>query len=102
MIATDPSPGFHPPPSHDDDGEPFEPPPDALSYWVTVPGAIEFRSRICPLPMPTRSTIELMRLHGFYRDRVLPFAGGLYDQPYIYSQAMQMIQRRLAAAKGRS
>lgn len=61
-------------------------------------GLVEWRSRVCPLPLPSPFSLELLRLHGFYKNRVLPFAGGLYDQPALWVEAMALIEARFAAA----
>lgn len=52
---------------------------------------IGLESRTCLLPMITPMSNELMSWYGHYKNRLLPFAGGLYDQPALYTEAMQLI-----------
>lgn len=52
---------------------------------------LNLESRTCLLPMITPFSDELMRLYGHYKNHVLPFSGGLYDQPAAYLEAMQVI-----------
>jgi hypothetical protein len=73
----------------------------ALSAWVLAGGALEWRSRICPLPLVEAEALELLRLHRWWKARVLPLSGGLLEQPQIYLKTMDMIDGRIAAARGR-
>jgi hypothetical protein len=36
---------------------------------------------------------EFLRLFRFYRNNILPFSGGLYDQPAKFMQAMEIIEQ---------
>ena len=79
---------------------PKEPDPRAAPHkprWVDAGGAIEFRSPICPLPMVDRQTNELLNLWRWWKDKVLPRAGGLFDQPNFYLEAMKIIDQRFDA-----
>lgn len=51
-----------------------------------IPGVLA--SRTCLLPMVTPQAIAIRHLYRHYRNHVLPFAGGLYNQPNYYMQAM--------------
>jgi len=57
---------------------------------------IGLESRTCLLPMITAASHEFMRLYGHYKNRLLPFAGGLYDQPALYREAMEVIDSHQA------
>lgn len=52
---------------------------------------IGLESRTCLLPMITPLSHQLMRLYRHYKNHMLPFAGGLYDQPALYTEAMEII-----------
>ncbi len=54
-----------------------------------IPGVI--RSRVCLLPMITDLSRECLRLYRHYKNGVLLRAGGVYDQPHLYAQAMGLI-----------
>ena len=45
--------------------------------------------------MVTPFSSEMLRLYRFWKEGVLPFAGGLYDQPEIIARAMAAVQARL-------
>jgi hypothetical protein len=53
-------------------------------------------SRTCLLPMITPQSQFLLRLHGHYKNQVLPFAGGLLEQPHYYAEAMEILSDRRA------
>ncbi len=38
-----------------------------------------------------RLSNQLLKLYGHYKNQLLPFAGGLYDQPATYTEAMEII-----------
>lgn len=41
--------------------------------------------------MVERWSFNMIRLHNHYKNNVLPFSGGLLDQPNIYIEAMEAI-----------
>lgn len=55
-----------------------------------IPGVIV--SRVCLLPMITNETTALITLHTHYKNRLLPFDGGLLNQPHYYLQAMELLE----------
>lgn len=57
---------------------------------------IGLESRTCLLPMITGESNEYMRLYSHYKNHLLPFGGGLYDQPAVYREAMEIIDRQQA------
>ena len=57
---------------------------------------IGLESRTCLLPMITPQSHEFMRLYGHYRNQLLPYPGGLYDQPALYAEAMEVIDAQQA------
>jgi len=69
-----------------------------LSEWVSVGTAIEWRSRVCPLPIAAEAS-ETLRLWEFWQAKVLPLSGGLYDQPNLYLRAMALLEERFAVAR---
>lgn len=53
--------------------------------------SIEFESDVCPRQTISARTTLWLDLYGHYKNGVLPVAGGLLDQPYIYYRAMTII-----------
>lgn len=51
-----------------------------------IPGVIE--SDTCLKPMVTERAAQLLRLHSHYKAGHLLVAGGVYDQPNYYLEAM--------------
>ena len=68
--------------------------PAPLKMFVVE--AIGLESDTCLLPMITPLSHQLMRLYGHYKNQLLPFAGGLYDQPALYTEAMEIIDAHQA------
>jgi hypothetical protein len=54
-----------------------------------IRGVIE--SRTCLLPMITQQSRYLLRMYTHYKNRLLPHAGGLLDQPHYYIDAMEIL-----------
>ena len=48
-------------------------------------------SRTCFLPMITPQSEFLLRLYRHYKAGILPYAGGLLDQPHFYAEAMEAL-----------
>lgn len=59
------------------------------------PGGV-LQSRTCLLPMITPDSNQQLRLYGHYKHRVLPFGGGLLEQPNFYIEAMEILAGREA------
>ncbi len=57
------------------------------------PGGV-FQSRTCLLPMITPDSYFLLRLHGHYKNALLPYSGGVLDQPNFYLEAMEILSER--------
>lgn len=53
-------------------------------------------SRTCLLPMVTAQSTYLLRLHGHYKRRFLPYAGGILEQPAYFAEAMEILSAREA------
>jgi len=66
--------------------------PAPLDRYV-VDGVIS--SRTCLLPMVTPFSRECLRLFEHYRNNTLIRAGGLYDQPHRYIQAMSLLNAKV-------
>ncbi len=65
---------------------------------------IGLESRTCLLPMIHDGSRELMRLYRHYKNNLLPYAGGVLEQPNAYLEAMEVIdahQTKLAAEAAR-
>ena len=41
-------------------------------------------------------SLNILKLHGHYKNNVLPFAGGFYDQPNLFIQSMELIDSELS------
>lgn len=66
--------------------------PASHAQWVvTLNGRTQVESRTCLLPMVEPEIAELVQLHGFYRDGLLPFSGGVLEQPAYYLEAMRLV-----------
>ena len=65
--------------------------PAPFAKWAIV-GVIE--SRTCLLPMITPQSRFFMRMYRHYKERILPFGGGLLDQPHLYAEAMEILSSR--------
>jgi len=63
---------------------------------------IGLESRTCLLPMVTGFSRQMLRLYGHYKHHLLPYAGGLYDQPNLYIEAMDVIEQHEARLKSES
>lgn len=44
----------------------------------------------------TAKSLAMIQLHQHYRNAILPYGGGIYDQPNAYIEAMQIIDGRLS------
>lgn len=64
--------------------------------WIIpdFPGG-PLRSKKCLRWMVTEKASYLLHLYEHYEKGFLLYAGGIYDQPAIYSQAMQIIGHRV-------
>ena len=62
--------------------------PAAFDRWH-IDGVIS--SNTCLLPLITEFSRECLRLYAHYKNGVLLRAGGIYDQPRKYLQAMAVI-----------
>ncbi len=67
--------------------------PAPADGWWEIAGVI--RSRTCLLPMVTPASRFLLRLYRHYDKRLLPYGGGLLDQPNYYLEAMEIIETTL-------
>lgn len=63
--------------------------PAGFDKWK-IPGII--KSKVCLLPMITDESREWLNLYTHYKNRLLPFAGGIYDQPAAWKQALEIIE----------
>lgn len=61
---------------------------------------IGLESRTCLLPMITEDSRALMQLFTHYKNGFMPFAGGVYDQPAVFGEAMALIESRAQKMKG--
>lgn len=53
-------------------------------------------SNVCLLPMITADSHRFLRLHAHYKNGFLPHAGGICDQPNLYIEAMEFLERAFA------
>jgi hypothetical protein len=70
--------------------------PAPFARWK-IDGLIE--STTCLLPMITAFSRECLRLYGHYKNGRLPYAGGLYNQPRRYLQAMETLDHGYQQAR---
>lgn len=67
--------------------------PDGRDPWGDkwkIPGVIE--SDVCLRKLLTPFSILMLDLYQHYGNGVLPFSGGLLEQPYTYFRAMTIVQ----------
>jgi hypothetical protein len=60
---------------------------------------IGLESRTCLLPMVDEGSRELLRLYGHYKNGLLPFGGGILEQPALYDEAMAYIDAQVTRLK---
>ena len=58
---------------------------------LEVAGIID--SRVCLKPMITSSSYFYLRLYEHYKNGLLPFSGGLLDQPAVFIETMEVMSR---------
>jgi hypothetical protein len=68
--------------------------PAPIAQWVIRGSFGTIESRTCFLPMITPQTHFLLRLFSHYKNAVLPYAGGLLDQPHFFAEAMEILAGR--------
>lgn len=51
-------------------------------------------SRTCLLPMITPASRFFVRLYRHYKNKILPYAGGILEQPQLYVEAMEVLAGR--------
>jgi hypothetical protein len=63
--------------------------PAGYPMWAIKEAEIE--SRTCFLPMVTEESWLFLRLYQHYKNGILPFPGGLLEQPHVYLKAMELL-----------
>lgn len=64
----------------------------------SIPGVIE--TSICPRHLITARSDALLRMYGHYKNGHLLLAGGIAEQPYVFLEAMQVIEAHLGSRDG--
>lgn len=59
---------------------------------------IGLESRTCLLPMVEDGSRQLLSLFQHYKNGLLPFAGGILDQPAAFGEAMNLIESKIEKA----
>ncbi len=49
-------------------------------------------SNICLKPIVSSKSLSFLRYYQHYKNGVLPYSGGLFDQPYGFVKAMAIIE----------
>lgn len=60
-------------------------------WQVSHGNQVIIESNTCLKPMVEPWALSLVQLYRHYKNSVLPFTGGLYDQPNYYLEAMDLI-----------
>jgi hypothetical protein len=47
--------------------------------------------KTCPLPLVSDMSRTILSLHKHYQNGCFPYSGGLFDQPNLYIQAMELL-----------
>ncbi|MFP4560983.1 MAG: hypothetical protein ACLFQ3_06625 [Thiohalorhabdus sp.] len=63
-----------------------------VKWEIEHGGAQILASRTCPKPMVTEQSTGYLRLYNHYERSVLPYSGGLLQQPAAYLEAMEVIE----------
>lgn len=63
---------------------------------------IGLESRTCLLPMIQPESREFLRLYSHYKNQLLPFGGGVYDQPAVFLEAMELVDSQILKLKAQS
>lgn len=71
--------------------------PDGLKWKIRSAG---IESEICFRKLLTPFSMLMLDLHRHYQNGVLPFAGGLFDQPYTYFRAMTILDQWMQSGGG--
>lgn len=67
-----------------------------------IDGVIVIESHTCFLPMITPQSRFLLRMYQHYKNRLLPYEGGLLSQPNYYLEAMEIIARIVEQPDGQN
>ena len=54
------------------------------------------RSKVCLRQLINDRSLQLLMLHQHYKNGVLPYAGGIFDQYNVFVQGMSIIDDRSA------
>lgn len=57
---------------------------------LEIAGVID--SKVCLKPLITTASYFYLRMYGHYKNGLLPYSGGLLDQPAVFAQAMETIE----------
>lgn len=68
-------------------------PADFAKFVIEIGGRPFMASTSCFLPKITPASRALLRLHMHYRNGLLAQAGGISDQPALYVEAMELLER---------
>lgn len=64
-----------------------------------IPGVIE--SKTCLLPLVDSQTWDILSMYKHYRNGLLPYSGGVLEQPNAYLVAMELISDFMPEQKGK-
>lgn len=62
---------------------------------------IGLESRTCLLPMITDESRQMLQLFTHYKNGVLPFSGGILDQPAAFGEAMALVEVQTNKARAK-
>lgn len=51
-----------------------------------------YLSNVCPKPTITALSIHFLKLHKHYKCNILPYSGGILEQPNPFMEAMEIIE----------
>ncbi len=66
------------------------------AFKITLYEDIIYEGRVCPKGSIRPFERQMLALHTHYKNGLLPFSGGLLDQPHIFSEAMLIIEQVFA------
>jgi len=68
--------------------------PHTYDAWkVTLYKEVIYEGRVCPKGTMGSFEMQMLRDHVHYKNGVLPFSGGSYEQPNVFMQTMAIIEQ---------
>lgn len=53
----------------------------------------------CPVKLLTKETLEFLKYYRFFKDGIMPVAGGVYEQSGTFIRAVEIVNKELQEAE---